>query len=341
MDKEHTAVPPAVRMLELTFDAIVAARTCYAAAKLGIADLLAGGARTSDELARDVGVHPRALYRLLRALTIVGLVVEAPGQRFSLTELGTTLRSDVPGSMRSWVEFCGDPYYLEAWVHILHSIETGRPAFDHVHGTPLFDYLAEHPEESRTFDDAMTSLTSNDAPDIVAAYDFAPFKRVIDVGGGRGAMLLEILQTHRDMTGVLFDRPHVTGDVAERIAELGLAGRCVVQSGDFFTEVPSDGDAYLLKFILHDWDDANCERILSSCRRAIAPGGKLLAIEVVVPPVGVPGHSKLDDIEMMVLLGSQERTEEEYTTLLGRSGFRLTRIVPVNWLLSVVEADPL
>jgi len=327
-------------MLELTFDGVVKARTCYAAAKLGIADLLAGGARTSDELARDVGVQPRALYRLLRALTIVGLVSEAQEQRFSLTELGATLRSDVAGSMRAWVEFCGSPYYLEAWVHILHSIDTGRPAFDHVHGKPLFDYLVEHPEESRIFDDAMTSLTSNDAPEIVAAYDFARFKRLIDVGGGRGALLLEILRTHSSATGVLFDRPHVTGDVAERIADLGLADRCVVQSGDFFTEVPADGDAYLLKYILHDWDDTNCGRILSSCRRAIAPGGKLLAIEVVVPPVGVPGHSKLDDIEMMVLLGSQERTEEEYTALMERSGFRLTRIAPVNWLLSVLEADP-
>jgi hypothetical protein len=328
-------------MLELTFDAIVTARTCYAAAKLGIADLLANGARTSDELAQEIGVHPRALYRLLRALTMIGLVTEAPGQRFSLTELGATLRGDVPGSMRSWVEFCGDPYYLEAWVDILYSIETGRPAFDHAHGRPLFDYLAEHPQESRVFDQAMTSLTSNDAPDIVAAYDFAFFERLIDVGGGQGTLLLEILQTHQRATGVLFDRPHVTGGAAERIAELGLDGRCVVESGDFFTEVPAGGDAYLLKYILHDWDDANCERILSSCRRAIAPSGKLLAIETVVPPPGVSGHSKLDDIEMMVLLGSQERTEEEYTILLERSGFRLTRVVPVNWLLSVIEAEPL
>jgi hypothetical protein len=328
-------------MLELTFDAVVAARTCYAAAKLRIADLLANGARASAELAHEIGVDPRALYRLLRALTMVGLVTEAPGQRFALTELGATLRSDVPGSMRAWVEFCGDPFYLEAWAHILHSVETGRPAFDHVHGKPLFDYLAEHPKESRIFDDAMTSLTSNDAPDIVAAYDFAPFERPVDVGGGRGTLLLEILRTHEHATGVLFDRPHVTDGVAEQIGELGLSGRCVVQSGDFFTEVPAGGDAYLLKYILHDWDDANCARILSNCRRAIAPHGKLLAIELVVPPVGVAGHSKLDDIEMMVLLGSQERTEEEYTTLMERSGFRLTRIVPVNWLLNVVEAEPL
>jgi O-methyltransferase domain len=298
-------------MLELTFDAIVGARTCYVAAKLGIADLLSDGARTSDELAVESGVDPGALYLLLRALTIVGLVSEEPDQRFSLTELGATLRSDVEGSMRSWVEFCGEPYYLQAWVHIFHSIRTGLPAFDHVHGKPFFDYLAQHPAESREFDNAMTSLTSNDAAEIAAAYDFGSFERVIDVGGGKGTLLLEILQTNEHATGVVFDQPHVTEGVRERIVELGLADRCAVDSGDFFTEMPAGGDAYVLKFILHDWDDANCERILSSCRRAIATAGKLLAIETIVPPPGVPGHSKLDDIEMMVLLGSRERTEDE------------------------------
>jgi SAM-dependent methyltransferase len=272
---------------------------------------------------------------------VVGLVTEAPGQRFSITELGATLRSDVPGSMRAWVEFCGDPYYLETWVHILHSVRTGGPTFDHVHGTTLFAYLAEHPQESRVFDEAMTSLTSNDAPHILAAYDFTPFQRVIDIGGGQGTLLLEILKTNERAEGVLFDLPHVTGGVTERIADLGLAGRCEVASGDFFTEVPTGGDAYLLKFIVHDWDDAASQQILRSCRRAIAPGGKLLAIETIVPPPGIPGHSKLDDIEMMILLGSQERTEDEYRALLRRSGFRLARVVPATSLLNVIEADPL
>jgi SAM-dependent methyltransferase len=337
---ETGVAPPALRIFELTFDALVGARVCYAAVKLRIPDLLAKGPRTSDELAHETGAHPRALYRLLRALSVVGLVDETPGQTFSLTDLGAALRSDVPGSMRSWVEFCGDPYYLQAWAQILHSVQTGRPAFDHVHGKPFFDYLAAHPAESHVFDNAMTSLTSNDAPEIVAAYDFRPFERVIDVGGGKGTLLLEILQANERAVGVLFDQPHVTEGIAERIAELGLTGRCTVESGDFFTQVPTGGDAYVLKFILHDWDDSNCARILSSCRRAIAPGGKLLAIETLVPPPGVPGHSKLDDIEMMVLLGSQERTEEEYGALLDSSSFRLARVVPVNWIINVIEAEP-
>ena len=332
---------PQMQMFQMTFDGFVAARTCYAAAKLRIPDFLGEGARASDELAEEIEVDSRALYRLLRALTTVGLLIEEPGRRFSLTELGDTLRSDAPGSMRAWVEFCGDPYYLEAWMHIVHSIQTGGPAFDHVHGAALFDYLAEHPEESLVFDEAMTSLTAADAPEILAAYDFAPFERVIDIGGGQGTLLFEILRAHTGATGVVFDRPHVIEGVAKRIAELGLESRCDVASGDFFTAVPEDGDAYLLKFILHDWDGAACERILSSCRRAISPGGKLLAIETVIAPPGVPSHSKLDDIEMMVLLGSQERTEEEYRALLERSQFRLARVVPVTWWLNVIEADPL
>lgn len=340
MSVETVEESPVARIFELTFDAIVGARICYAAVELGIPDLLGNGARTSADLAAEIGAHPRALYRLLRALSEIGLVTEAQDQRFSLTESGAILQRDVPGSMRSWVEFCGDPYYLEAWVQILHSVRTGGPAFDHVHGKPFFDYLAEHSEESRVFDNAMTNLTSSDAPEIVAAYDFSSFERVIDIGGGRGTLLFEILQTNQRANGVIFDQPHVTEGVAERVAALDLAGRCTVESGDFFTEVPAGGDAYVLKFILHDWDDTNCEQILASCRRAIGSGGKLLAIETIVPPPGVSGHSKLDDIEMMVLLGSQERTEEEYKELLQRSGFRLARIVPVNWLLNVIEANP-
>jgi hypothetical protein len=327
------------RIFELTFDAVVGARICYAAVKLGIPDLLAGGHRTSDDLARETGAQPRALYRLLRAATVIGLVSERDDRRFALTPVGEALRRDVPGSMRSWVEFCGDPYYLAAWTNILHTVRTGEAAFEHVHGMPFFDYLGDHPEESHVFDSAMTSLTSSDAPEIVAAYDFGNFERVVDIGGGQGSLLIEILRANERATGVIFDRPHVTQGVAERISELGFDSRCTVESGDFFAAVPR-GDAYVLKFILHDWDDEDCARILSTCRRAIAPGGNLLAVEAVVPPPGVPGHSKLDDIEMMVLLGSQERTEEEYGALLERSGFRLVRVVTVNWWLNIVEAEP-
>jgi hypothetical protein len=265
-------------------------------------------------------------------------MTEGPDRRFSLTELGATLRSDAPGSMRPWVEFFGEPWYVAAWVDILHSLRTGQAAFDHVHGKPLFDYLSEHPEASRVFDEAMTSLTSIVVSDVLAAYDFSGFQRVVDVGGGRGSLLSAILQTNPSAVGVLFDLPRVITDAAK----LDLGPRCELVSGDFFVELPAGGDAYIMKWILHDWDDAACARILASCRRAIATQGKLLLIETVVPPPGVPHHSKLDDIEMMVLLGSQERTEEEYAALLRGSGFRLARIARTpTELVNVIEAEPI
>jgi hypothetical protein len=330
-------IPPEERIFQMTFDALVAARACYAAAKLRIPDLLMDDSRTSDELAAASGTNPTALYRLLRCLASVGVVNEEQGRRFSLTALGAVLRSDAPGTMRPWVEFCGDPYYFAAWADILHSLRTGRAAFDHVHGKPFFDYLADHPEASRVFDEAMTSLTATLVTEVLAAYDFSGFQRVVDVGGGQGSLLQAILSINQVGTGVLFDVPAVIAQTAK----LGLGPRCQLVSGDFFVELPAGGDAYVMKWILHDWDDSACDRILKNCRRAIAPNGKLLLIETVVPAPGVPHHSKLDDIEMMVLLGSQERTEDEYASLLGRSGFTLNRIAftPTE-LVNIIEADP-
>jgi hypothetical protein len=330
--------PPELRMFELTFDGLVSARLCYVAAKLQLADLMGDSVRSSEELAAATGMDPRSLYRILRALGEIGVVVEHPDRQFALTPVGATLRTAVPGSMRAWAEFSGSAHYLDAWSNLLHTVESGRPAFDEVHGTSFFDYLAEHPDHSRVFDDAMTSLTEGEAPAITAAYDFSSFRRIVDVGGGRGSLLVEILRTHAGPTGIIFDQPHVTPGVAERLAELGLSDRCEVVSGDFFAEVPA-GDAILLKFILHDWDDDACGRILASCRRAIDPNGKLLALEAIVPPAGIPGHSRLDDVEMMILLGSQERTEEEYAALFSRSGFRLVHVSPASYV-NVLEAIP-
>jgi hypothetical protein len=336
MASQAIDIAPETRMFQMTFDALVTARACYAAAKLRIPDLLKDGSRTSDQLAAASETNPRSLYRLLRCLATVGLVTEGPERRFALTELGATLRSDAAGSMRAWVEFFGEPYYLAAWADIVYSLRTGQAAFNHVHGQPFFDYLGGHPEDSRVFDEAMTSLTAIVVTEVLSTYDFSGFKRVIDVGGGRGSLLTAILKTNPNATGVLFDLPRVIADAGK----LDLGPRCELASGDFFAELPAGGDAYIMKWILHDWDDAACRRILASCRRAIAPEGKLLLIETVVPPPGAAHHSKLDDIEMMLLLGSQERTEEEYGALL-RPGFRLVRIArtPAE-LVNVIEAVP-
>ncbi len=331
-------IPPEARMFQMTFEALVTARACYAAAKLRIPDLLVDESRTSEALAAASGANPAALYRLLRCLATLGVLNEEPGRRFSLTDLGTVLRSDVPGTMRPWVEFCGSPYYVAAWVDIVHSLTTGGAAFAHVHGKPFFDYLGEHPEASRVFDDAMTSLTATLVPDVIAAYDFTRFQRVVDIGGGRGSLLQAILRVNQGAVGVLFDLPTVIAETSK----LESGPRCELVSGDFFVELPAGGDAYVMKWILHDWDDSACGRILANCRRAISPDGKLVLIETVVPPPGVPHHSKLDDIEMMLLLGSQERTEEEYAALLKRSGFRLNRIASTATdVVNVIEADPI
>ena len=333
--------PLEVRMVELTFDAMANARVCYAAAKLRIADLLQDGEQTSNELAAALGVNANALYRLLRCLSTIGVVTEGLDRRFSLTDLGATLRSDAIGSTRAFVEFFGEPFYMQSWVDILHTVKTGQPAFDHVHGKPLFDFLAEHPIEADIFDEAMTSLTSSLGSEVLAGYDFSAFKRVVDVGGGRGNLLFTILRANPRVTGVLFDLARVIADARKEVDDLGLTSRCELVAGDFFVEVPAGGDAYILKWILHDWDDTACDRILSSCRRAIAPEGKMLLVESVIPPPGVSHHSKLDDIEMMTLLGSQERTEEEYAALMERSGFRLMRILPTPTdIVSILESEP-
>jgi hypothetical protein len=326
-------------MLEITFDAIVSARVCYAAAKLRLADHIAAGHETSDELANSTGMNPRAMYRLLRALATVGVVEEVSGRRFVLTELGTTLRSDLSGSMRAWVEFSGEPYYLQSWVRIMESMQTGAPAFDRVHGVSFFEYLTNHPDHAAVFDEAMTSLTANEAPAIVAAYDFSQFERIVDIGGGGATLLMEILRAHDRVAGVVFDLAHVAERARVELAANGFDSRCAVVSGSFFESVPSGGDAYILKYILHDWDDTDCARILDRCRAAMDGQAKLVVVETVVPPAGVAHYAKLSDIEMLVLLGSQERTEDEYRALLSRSGFALTRVVPTTELLSVIEAE--
>lgn len=329
--------PLEARIAELTFYSVIKARCCWLFAKLRLADLLAGGPRTSDELARETGTDARSLYRVLRALTVAGVVVEHDDATFETTELGAAFRS-APGSMRGWAEFAGEPFYFGSWANIMHTVETGRPAFEHVHGVPFFGYLADHPEQSRVFDDAMTSLTAYDAPAIVSAYDFSPFRRVADIGGGQGGLLFEVMRRHPDVAGTLFDLPHVVEAARSRAHELGFADRLTVASGDFFVEVPP-ADAYLLKFILHDWDDAACRRILASCRRSISADGRLLAVELLVPPPGVPGNEKLDDIEMMTLLGSRERTEAEFAALFESTGFRLAGVSPTGWM-NVIEAVP-
>lgn len=332
--------PPSLKILEITYSNFVIARALYAFAKLGIADLLGDKTLSSEELAATAGVNPRALYRLLRTLSTADVVSESQDHSFKLGSLGEALRSDVPGSMRAWAIFSGEPFYLQAWEGIVHSVQTGQTAWEHVHKMPVFEYIGQHPEAGAIFDQAMTSLSAGTAPAIVSAYDFSGIRKLADIGGGQGVLLRTILKSHRKMTGVLFDRPDAVEGIHVQLADDGIAERCEVVSGDFFRAVPAGADAYLLSSVIHDWDDERSLAILRNCRRAMTNDARLLLVETVVPAPGESHFAKLQDLEMMVIVGSQERTLDEYSHLLERAGFKLARVVPTTEPASILEAAP-
>lgn len=308
----------------------------HVVATLGIADLLKDGPRTSDDLAAAAGVHPRSLYRVLRALAAAGVFHEGSGRSFALTPMGDCLRSDAANPVGSWAAFVGRPYYWQAWAHLLHSVRTGENAFTHVHATDVWHYRAEHPEESAVFDRAMSGIARGVAEALVASCDFADFACVVDVGGNQGALLAVILAHHPGLRGILFDQPHVVAG-----AELGaVADRCEIVSGSFFEHVPEGGDAYILKAILHDWDDAAATAILQTCRQAMARTAKLLVVERLIGPPNESPSDKFSDLNMLVSPGGQERTSDEMAALFAAADFRLIRALPTGTHLSVIEGVP-
>lgn len=310
----------------------------YVAAKLGIADALKDGPRSADELATSTGTHPRALYRLLRALASLGIFAEDEQQRFVLTPMADCLRSDGTCSVRSLAIMRGEWQY-ESWGQLLYSIHTGQSAFEKVYQSPLFDYLARHPDRGKLFDEAMTGIHGRETTAMLDAYDFSGIGVLADVGGGNGEVITSVLKKHPAMRGILFDQPSVIERSRANIAMAGLADRCEVAPGNFFESIPAGADAYLLRHILHDWDDAKSTTILRHCRTAMRKGGKLLVVEGIVPPGNEPSLSKFFDLAMMVLPGGMERTEEEYRQLFTTSGFVLKRIVPTTSWISVLEGE--
>jgi hypothetical protein len=311
----------------------------HVAARLGLADLLRDGPRTPADLADATGTDPRALYRLLRALASIAVFAEDEQHRFRLTPLAECLRGDVPGSMRSLAIMRGVWQY-QAWGQLLYSVQTGRSAFEKIHSLPLFDYLPEHPEAGQLFDEAMTGVHGRETAAMLEAYDFSGITTLADVGGGNGSLLSAVLKQHPTMRGLLFDLPAVAGRARANLEGAGLAGRCRVEAGSFFDSVPAGADAYLLRHIIHDWDDEKSVAILQRCRQALGGAGKLLVVEGVVPPGNEPSVSKFFDLSMMVVPGGMERTEEEYRRLYESAGFRLTRIVPTRTWISVIEGVP-
>lgn len=300
----------------------------HVAAVLGIADLLADGPRSCDDLAAASGAHPGALYRLLRALSGVGVFREEEHHHFALTDLGACLRSDAPEPVGGWAAFVGEPYHWQAWGALLHSVQTGENAFRHVHNVDSWTFRAHHPELSASFDRAMSSLSRQVVTAVLDAYDFSAFRRVVDVGGGNGAFLAPILARYPAMRGVLFDQPHVVSGAGPILEAAGVAARCEVVAGSFFENVPEQGDAYLLKAVLHDWEDEPCLRILQTCRRAMDKGTALLVIERELGRPNQDPDAKFSDLNMLVGPMGRERTHAEYAALLAAAGFRFVDATP-------------
>ena len=311
----------------------------HVAATLGIADLLAGGSRTSDELAASTATHPPSLYRLLRALASVGVLRELDERRFALTPLGECLRSDVPDSIAGWAAFLGRPYHWQTWAGLLYSVRTGQNAFRHIHQTDVWTYRSSRPRENAIFNRAMASNARRAGAALLAAYDFGRFQTLVDVGGGNGTLLAAILAAYPALTGVLFDQPHVVAQAPAVLAAAGLAERCRVVGGDFFAEVPGGGDAYLMRAVIHDWSDEESRRILAAVRRAMPAGGVLLLVERVIAPPNEGPEAKFGDLNMLVAAGGRERSAEEFAALLAAAGFQLSRIVPAGQF-AVIEAVP-
>ena len=311
----------------------VVAQAVYAAAKLGLADLLETGPKSVEELARASGAHAPSLARLLRALTSLEVFVEEEATgRFALNPLGTTLLSGKPGSVRDAVLMAGDPVFNRPCGEMTHAIVTGQPAFEHVFGARFFDYLARHPESAAVFSEM------ENGP-IAAAYDFSAFARVIDVGGGRGGFLAAILRAHPDVRGALYDLPRVVKE-ATLLDAPDLQARTSRLGGDFLQSVPALFDAYVLKRVLHDWDDDTCIAILRRCREGLPASGRVVAIDAVLRPANEPDPSKVSDLLMMILCPGRERTEAEFSAIFSAAGLRLTRVIPTPTPLSIVEGAP-
>ncbi len=334
MTAQKPDLSPTTRMMQLILGKWIS-RPIHVAAQLGIADLLAGGPMHSDELAEATDSHGPSLFRLLRALAVAGILTQPEPRLFALTPLGECLQS---GALRAQALLFHSSWHDQAWAQLLHSVKTGESGFEKAFGTPAFSWLQEHPEAAELFTAATAANISTRSRAVAASYDFSASRRAIDVGGGRGALLIEILTTQPALNGVVADLPHTIEEAGQAIAEAGLGGRCQVQACDFFESVPEGGDIYILSDILHDWDDEKCQAILECCRRAMKRAGKLLVIGHVLPAGNQPSPAALLDLEMLVMGGGRERNEQEYGQLLGATGFKVTRVMALPGDLSIIEA---
>lgn len=320
---------------------IVVQQGIHAAAVLGLADLLQDGPLTTAELAQRVEVDEEALYRVLRLLAGHGIFEETAPRTFGNSGLTHYLRSNVPGSLRAVFIFRGSSFFYSPFQEILYSVRTGLSARDKVHGMDSWEFLRRNPEEARIFDEAMTAMSGFVGAAVASAYDFGAWGSLMDVGGGNGILLATILRAHPDLRGVLADQGHVIERARER-GFLGgeLATRASYEECNFFESIPSGCRAYLIKSVIHDWDDEQARAILKNCRKAVPSDGVLLLVEYCLGDEGKPSFADSVDVVMLVLTGGKERTEEEFRELLTSSGFRLNRVLPTPAGISIIEAMP-
>jgi hypothetical protein len=328
--------PPPVQMMQM-ITGFWTSCCIYSAAKLNIADHLKEKAQTAEQLAEATHSDAPSLYRILRALSSVGVFSENESHQFELTPLGATLQSDVPGSMKAMaIAQLGDHY--NAWGNLIYSIKTGNIAFDNVEGMSVWKYYETHPDEGLNFMKAMSGMTGAAIANVLPCYDFSGFKTIVDVGGGNGALLMGVLNAAPQAKGIVFDEEYVVDETKKELKEKGFDKRCSTEAGSFLEFIPEGADGYLMKMILHDWNDEQCLQILNNCSRAMKPGSRLLVIEAVIPEGNAPHPGKFMDINMLAMTGGRERTEKEFKELFGKAGLKLSKIIQTHSpMFSIIE----
>jgi len=329
-------LPPPVQLMQMLFG-LTTSRAIGVAAELCIADRLKDGPKSAEELAAQAGVHARSLYRVLRACASVDVFSEDKEKKFSLTPLAEPLLSDTSGSLRAFAVMFTTDWQFQTWADLPYSVKTGKPAFDKVFGMPMFEYFWKNQKAGKEFNEAMTSNSAFASEAVLTSYDFSTASKVIDVGGGHGILLASALKKYPHLQGILFEVPAVAEEAKGLIDADGVADRCERISGDFIESVPARGDIYILKHIIHDWNDEQCITILANCRKGMASGGKVLVIEMVLPEGNEPSIGKLLDLEMLLFLPGCERTEAEYRALFDKAGLELCRVLPTPSPFSIIE----
>lgn len=333
-------LPAAEEGLRRQFDACRGAALVYAAVKLGLPETMGAGRWTAEQLAPALEASPPHLFRFLRALCVLGICEEAPDRGFTLAPLGRSLLPGAPARLREKAVLTVEQYW-QPWARLVHSLKTGQPAFDHVFGTDVWDWRRTNAAQGALFDAYFAPETAEQAKSIVAAPAFATARVVADIGGGDGALLAAVLEAHPHVAGILLDRPQTIERARARFQSPTFAGRVRLVAGDFTTGIPVEADLYLLKHVLHDWNDAECRTILANCRAAVPGGARLLVIEQLLPGRAADDpQAVMLDLHMMVVTGGRERSLDEFQALLAQSGFAVSGVIPAACGVSVIEAAP-